>query len=211
MKNKKSNKRAIIIVIVTLVVLAVVGVVVERVLARTPDKVVNETLTYLKNGEKEKLASESSEVANSLNEINDTEDEQKFKDTIQAFFSKLEWKIESTEITDDVAKVRISSTNKDFSQFFQKMFQKAYSMILSGTDEEYDEVQEFIDVANEITDTKTVEEVITLNKIDGKWQINFDEAFSNAILPGLKDGMSSFYGTDEETTQELEDSASELQ
>lgn len=90
---------------------------------------------------------------------------------------------------------------------------KAYSMIFStmGTEEESNEIDLILSTINELTETKTVEEEITLNKVDGEWKIDTDEAFMNVLLPGLQEGMNNLYGTDDDTLNELQQSADEVQ
>ena len=121
--------------------------------------------------------------------------------------------ITDSEIDGATLKVKVTATNKDYSQFFQKMMSKAYSMIFStmGTEEESNEIDLILSTINELTETKTVEEEITLNKVDGEWKIDTDEAFMNVLLPGLQEGMNNLYGTDDDTLNELQQSADEVQ
>ena len=92
------------------------------------------------------------------------------------------------------------------------MMSKAYSMVLStmGTNEEPDEIELIVSTINELTETKTVEEEITLNKVDGKWKIDSDDAFINLLLPGLQEGIKNLYGTNDDTLNELQQSADEV-
>lgn len=209
MENKKSNKIAWIILVVVILILAVIGVLVGVVFANTPEKEVDKVLTGFKNYDLTSIE----EYTNSIDELGISEEEgEKYGDILKAFFAGLEWEITDSSVDGNTAKVTVTATNKDYSQFFQKMMSKAYSMVLStmGTNEEPDEIELIVSTINELTETKTVEEEITLNKVDGKWKINSDDAFINLLLPGLQEGIKNLYGTNDDTLNELQQSADEV-
>lgn len=210
MEKKKRNKIAWIIVVVVILILAVIGVLVGVVFANTPEKEVDKILTGFKNYDLTAIEG----YTNSIDEFGVSEEEgDQYSEILKSFFSGLEWEITDSEIDGDTAKVKVTATNKDYSQFFQKMMSKAYSMIFStmGTEEESNEIDLILSTINELTETKTVEEEITLNKVDGEWKIDTDEAFMNVLLPGLQEGMNNLYGTDDDTLNELQESADEVQ
>lgn len=209
MENKKSNKIAWIILVIVILILAVIGVLIGVVFANTPEKEVDKILTGFKNYDLTAIEG----YTNSIDELGVSEEEgEKYGEILKAFFSGLEWEITDSSVDGDTAKVKVTATNKDYSQFFQNMMSKAYSMVLStmGTNEEPDEVELILSTINELTETKTVEEEITLNKVDGEWKINTDDAFINLLLPGLQEGMKNLYGTDDDTLNELQQSADEV-
>ena len=163
MENKKSNKIAWIILVVVILILAVIGVLVGVVFANTPEKEVDKVLTGFKNYDLTSIE----EYTNSIDELGISEEEgEKYGDILKAFFAGLEWEITDSSVDGNTAKVTVTATNKDYSQFFQKMMSKAYSMVLStmGTNEEPDEIELIVSTINELTETKTVEEEITLNR-----------------------------------------------
>lgn len=209
MENKKSNKIAWIILVIVILILAVIGVLIGVVFANTPEKEVDKILTGFKNYDLTAIEG----YTNSIDELGVSEEEgEKYGEILKAFFSGLEWEITDSSVDGDTAKVKVTATNKDYSQFFQNMMSKAYSMVLStmGTNEEPDEVELILSTINELTETKTVEEEITLNKVDGEWKIDTDDAFINLLLPGLQEGMKNLYGTDDDTLNELQQSADEV-
>lgn len=209
MENKKSNKIAWIILVIVILILAVIGVLIGVVFANTPEKEVDKILTGFKNYDLTVIEG----YTNSIDELGVSEEEgEKYGEILKAFFSGLEWEITDSSVDGDTAKVKVTATNKDYSQFFQNMMSKAYSMVLStmGTNEEPDEVELILSTINELTETKTVEEEITLNKVDGEWKIDTDDAFINLLLPGLQEGMKNLYGTDDDTLNELQQSADEV-
>ena len=190
-------------------ILAVIGVLIGVVFANTPEKEVDKILTGFKNYDLTAIEG----YTNSIDELGVSEEEgEKYGEILKAFFSGLEWEITDSSVDGDTAKVKVTATNKDYSQFFQNMMSKAYSMVLStmGTNEEPDEVELILSTINELTETKTVEEEITLNKVDGEWKIDTDDAFINLLLPGLQEGMKNLYGTDDDTLNELQQSADEV-
>ena len=209
MENKKSNKIEWIILVIVILILAVIGVLIGVVFANTPEKEVDKILTGFKNYDLTAIEG----YTNSIDELGVSEEEgEKYGEILKAFFSGLEWEITDSSVDGDTAKVKVTATNKDYSQFFQNMMSKAYSMVLStmGTNEEPDEVELILSTINELTETKTVEEEITLNKVDGEWKIDTDDAFINLLLPGLQEGMKNLYGTDDDTLNELQQSADEV-
>ena len=209
MENKKSNKIAWIILVIVILILAVIGVLIGVVFANTPEKEVDKILTGFKNYDLTAIEG----YTNSIDELGVSEEEgEKYGEILKAFFSGIEWEITDSSVDGDTAKVKVTATNKDYSQFFQNMMSKAYSMVLStmGTNEEPDEVELILSTINELTETKTVEEEITLNKVDGEWKIDTDDAFINLLLPGLQEGMKNLYGTDDDTLNELQQSADEV-
>ena len=212
MENKKSNKKAWIIVIVIVLILVILGAIGMIVFNNGPEKTVDEIFKKLKEGDIASLNDSSVSEITSLGESVAGEEEnlspEKEEELVKACFSQLEWKITGCEENGDTAVVSVEVTNKDFSTFMSDVFSEIFNQALSSalTEDAMTEdkmIDLMIEKLNAITGTKTVTDDLDLVKEDGIWKLD-DSDIENVLLPGLMEGVSSFmnsnFSVDDDST-----------
>lgn len=212
MENKKSNKKAWIIVIVIVLILVILGAIGMIVFNNGPEKTVDEIFKKLKEGDIASLNDSSVSEITSLGESVAGEEEtlspEKEEELVKACFSQLEWKITGCEENGDTAVVSVEVTNKDFSTFMSDVFSEIFNQALSSalTEDAMTEdkmIDLMIEKLNTITGTKTVTDDLDLVKEDGIWKLD-DSDIENVLLPGLMEGVSSFmnsnFSVDDDST-----------
>lgn len=121
------------------------------------------------------------------------------KTIMKTIFNKLDYKILSSEkIDDNTVKVKTKITITDMKpvigDFFAKVMQYAFSTAMSDpqpSDEESAKKAEemFIECASK-DGLATVSNVVNIKVVknkDGKWKVESDDKFANALLGGLPD------------------------
>ena len=114
------------------------------------------------------------------------------KDQIAAFFKSISYKILSASEDKETATVEIEITNKDMQSVFDNYLAAAIDMFLSEDNEELTEEEQAAKIASilitlieeeedYVTSTVTVE----MSYKDGKWIIDPNPEFSNALMGGL--------------------------
>ncbi len=114
------------------------------------------------------------------------------KDQIAAFFKNISYKILSASEDKETATVEMEITNKDMQSVFDDYLAAAIDMFLSEDNEELTEEEQAAKIASilitlieeeedYVTSTVTVE----MSYKDGKWIIDPNPEFSNALMGGL--------------------------
>ena len=189
-KNKK-NLYYIISIVIAICLIALIAFVILT-LQQTPEKLLNNILSNLKEGNLEKINQyiNYEEILGTSNLLSSKEFNEETKKTL---FNKLEWEILEVKTEKDKAVVNLEITNKDFKIIIEKYMQKALSAVFSGKNLENDEIKNYLveEINNQeaqiITQTKTLE----FTKKDNKWQITVNDELIDALLPNLQKTVDS--------------------
>ena len=189
-KNKK-DLYYIISIVIAICLIALIAFVILT-LQQTPEKLLNNILSNLKEGNLEKI----NQYIN-YEEILETSDLLSSKEfneeTKKGLFNKLEWKILEVKTEKDKATINLEITNKDFKIIIEKYMQKALSAVFSGKNLENDEIKNYLveeinnQEAQTITQTKTIEFI----KKDNKWEITVNNELIDALLPNLRETVDT--------------------
>ena len=185
-KNKK-NLYYIISIVIAICLIALIAFVILT-LQQTPEKLLNNILSNLKEGKLEKINQYISyeEILGTSDLLSSKEFNEETK---KSLFNKLEWKILEVKTEKDKATINLEITNKDFKIIIEKYMQKALSAVFSGKDLENDEIKNYLEEeinnqeAQTITQTKTLE----FTKKDNKWQITVNDELIDVLLPNLRE------------------------
>lgn len=189
-KNKK-NLYYIISIVIAICLIALIAFVILT-LQQTPEKLLNNILSNLKEGNLEKINQyiNYEEILGTSNLLSSKEFNEETK---KSLFNKLEWEILEVKTEKDKAVVNLEITNKDFKIIIEKYMQKALSAVFSGKNLENDEIKNYLveEINNQeaqiITQTKTLE----FTKKDNKWQITVNDELIDALLPNLQKTVDS--------------------
>lgn len=114
------------------------------------------------------------------------------KDQLAAFFENLSYKILSSSEDKQTATVEIEITNKDMQAVFDNYLSAAVEMFLSEDSEDLTEEEQAAKVADilitlieEQEDYVTSTVTVDMSYTDGKWTIDSNPDFVNAIMGGL--------------------------
>jgi hypothetical protein len=114
------------------------------------------------------------------------------KDQLAAFFENLSYKILSSSEDKQTATIEIEITNKDMQAVFDKYLSAAVEMFLSEDSEELTEEEQAAKVADilitlieEQEDYVTSTVTVDMSYTGGKWTIDSNPDFVNAIMGGL--------------------------
>ena len=195
-KEKKEKKGvAVRIIVIVIILLAIIGLIYLAI--PSPEKVVNNTFSNLKNGDFENIEQyiNYDELVEDTGMNTDSKEQmsQEEIDRERLLYEDLEWRIKSVQSEGDTATVEVETTNKDYRTIFNNYFQTLIQKVFSNEDLSDEQIEEaFIqelqkDEVEKVTTTQT----ITLTKQDGKWRITVDDNLKNAIYPGLEDAINS--------------------
>lgn len=183
-ETKKMNNHMVMIG-VAIVVALVVAIVTYMLLSKdSPKKVVEQAFTELKTG-----AFAQEMLSGLVQEENiDTE-------MVKLFYDKLEWKILKETQEGENAIVEIEITNKDFKTIMENLVQRIQQAFKSAlTGEVSDEtITNWLleELRNEEIKTTTINTTVTLKKVNGKWELENEENFYYATLPGLEEAINA--------------------
>jgi len=114
------------------------------------------------------------------------------KDQLAAFFENLSYKILSATEDKQTATIEIEITNKDMQAVFDDYLSAAVEMFLSEDSEDLTEEEQAAKVADilitlieEQEDYVTSTVTVDMSYTDGKWTIDSNPDFVNAIMGGL--------------------------
>ena len=189
-KNKK-NLYYIISIVIAICLIALIAFVILT-LQQTPEKLLNNILSNLKEGKLEKINQYISyeEILGTSDLLSSKEFNEETK---KSLFNKLEWKILEVKTEKDKATINLEITNKDFKIIIEKYMQKALSAVFSGKNLENDEIKNYLveeinnQEAQTITQTKTIEFI----KKDNKWEITVNNELIDALLPNLRETVDT--------------------
>lgn len=189
-KNKK-NLYYIISIVIAICLIALIAFVILT-LQQTPEKLLNNILSNLKEGNLEKI----NQYIN-YEEILETSDLLSSKEfneeTKKGLFNKLEWKILEVKTEKDKATINLEITNKDFKIIIEKYMQKALSAVFSGKNLENDEIKNYLveEINNQEAQTITQTKTIEFTKKDNKWEITVNNELIDALLPNLRETVDT--------------------
>ena len=189
-KNKK-NLYYIISIVIAICLIALIAFVILT-LQQTPEKLLNNILSNLKEGKLEKINQYISyeEILGTSDLLSSKEFNEETK---KSLFNKLEWKFLEVKTEKDKATINLEITNKDFKIIIEKYMQKALSAVFSGKNLENDEIKNYLveeinnQEAQTITQTKTIEFI----KKDNKWEITVNNELIDALLPNLRETVDT--------------------
>lgn len=182
--EKKANNSTVIIGVAAAIVAMVAIIIAISFGNNSPKKVVESNLKDLKTGVyAENMLSGLIQGENNLD-----------AEAGKLLFEKLEWKVLSEKEEGDKATVEVEITNKDFKTIVGNYMQKALKVAFSGQKVSQEEMTNYLmeELKNEEIPTTTVNQTITLEKQNGKWEVTDEEAFANVVLPGLYDAIEAF-------------------
>lgn len=193
--DKKNNKNKVGKWIATIVVIVLLVAVLVGVLffLKTPYFAVMKTFNAIKSGNistANQFMSYDS-LMNSLAEgLNGGENMSELEKNC---FNSFEFKINTVNIEGDKAIVNVDTTNKNFRNAITKLTQTFYQKFISGEDISNEEGIELLNacLSDSSIGTMSVNNDITLNKVDGKWQIEMNSSLQDAIFPGLSEVINS--------------------
>ena len=194
-KEKKEKKGvAVRIIIIVIVLLAIIGLIYLAI--PSPEKVVNNTFSDLKNGDFENIEQyinynelvEDTGMNYSQGEMTEEEKEKE-----KLLYEDLQWSIKSVQTEENTAIVEVETTNKDYRTIFNNYFQTLIQKVFSNEDLTDEQIEDsFVEeLQKEDVEKVTTTQTINLVKQDGKWRIVVDENLKNAIYPGLEDAINS--------------------
>lgn len=191
-KKKGKSKTGYLIGGVVLLVIALALIMAFIVLPSSPEKTVDGLFNSLKTGDFQAVKKyvTNSEKIDDINEENDTEIEKEGK---QLLFNKLEWKIVNLTKENNVAKVEVEITNKDFKTIMNNFMKKVVKVAMNGEaiNEEKQEQYLLEELKNDSIQNVTEKRELELEKQDGKWKVKVDEDVIVSLLPGLEEAMNS--------------------
>lgn len=210
-----------------LLLIAVLTVSLSACSTLRPEDTVNGYLTAAKQFDSVKMATYVNPNSTSTSPVLDDASaapssssdkiEQFFMDYLKVNAAKMTYKIQSTEIDKDTAKVSVDCKYVDstplLTSVISEYFKQALSLAFSGsemTDEQTTAIMESIitEQLKSITDTY-IEKTIVINcvKIDGKWLIDspsddLQNVIMSNFLSASKDIASSFGGNSSDNTSQ---------
>jgi len=155
----------------------------------SPEEVVEKAFMELKNSNIE-------EFRTYIVDEDDFSDEE-VEDRIEYLVKRIEVEVTDSNIDGDTATVTADITNINFSIVMQEFMTQAMGIAMDNalsedpmSQEEMDSMVE--DLLIEILQSEDIETVtntteISLEKINGKWKINYNEEIQNAIFFGIAD------------------------
>ena len=188
-ETKKKNKSALWIIIAVLII-AIIAVMAGVILfSSSPKENLNDVLTALKTGDY-KNAENYKELISSSGIL---EDDGFNQEAQKLFFDKLEWNIKDEKIEGDKATIELEITNKDFKTIIKNYMQKAIKIAFAGQEVSEEQMTNYLldELRNEEIELVTVNQTVTMNKKDGKWEVEDAETLVYALLPGLSEAMDS--------------------
>ena len=118
----------------------------------------------------------------------DTEEQVKSDEMAKIIFEGLEYEILGSTENGESATVTANITNKDMSSVMSNLISQAFALAFSGLsgDEMDAKFEELMVELIQTEDKKVTEEInIDLVKADGKWKINMNDAFIDALSGGM--------------------------
>ncbi len=195
-KEKKEKKGvAVRIIVIVIILLAIIGLIYLAI--PSPEKVVNNAFSDLKNGDFENIEQyiNYDELVEDTGMNTESEEQmsQEEIDRERLLYEDLEWRIKSVQSEGDTATVEVETTNKDYRTIFNNYFQTLIQKVFSNEDLSDEQIEEaFVqELQKDDVERVTTTQTITLTKQDGKWRITVDDSLKNAIYPGLEDAINS--------------------
>ena len=189
-KNKK-NLYYIISIVIAICLIALIAFVILT-LQQTPEKLLNNILSNLKEGKLEKINQYISyeEILGTSDLLSSKEFNEETK---KSLFNKLEWKILEVKTEKDKATINLEITNKDFKIIIEKYMQRALSAVFSGKNLENDEIKNYLveEINNQEAQTITQTKTIEFTKKDNKWEITVNNELIDALLPNLRETVDT--------------------
>ena len=191
-KQKGKSKAGYWIGGVVLLVIALVLVMAFIVLPSSPEKTVDGLFNSLKTGDFQAVNKYVTNLEE-LEGINETDGDKIEQEGKQLLFNKLEWKIVNLSKENNVAKVEVEITNKDFKTVMNNFMKKVVKVAMGGEaiSEEKQEQYLLEELKNDAIQTVTEKRELELEKQDGKWKVKVNEDVIMSLLPGLEDAMNS--------------------
>lgn len=183
-EDKKKENHSIFIGIAVAIIAIIAIIAIFVMIQETPQKVVEKTLTELKQG---------AYAEQMLSGILEGEDD--FNAEAQKLlFEKLEWKVLNVKEEGNTATVEVEITNKDFKTIMGNCMQKALKAALTGKISNEEDMTNYImeELKNEEVQPVTTNQSIKVEKQDGKWKVVEGEEFVNCVLPGLYEAVNAF-------------------
>ena len=179
--KKKGNNNNILIIIIVVVLIAIIAYVLF--LADSPKKPIDKMFQEIVRGDYNQDI-----LSGMLNEENLDKEAQKL------LFEKLQWKFLSTKQEGDKATVEVQITNKDFKTIIENYMKKVINVAVTGQDLDNNQLMNYLvdELKNEEIQTVKVQESITVEKKDGKWQIAEDTNIEKIILPGFYEAIQQY-------------------
>ncbi len=185
-KTKSANKNTKIgiiagVIIVVIAILAILACV--FLLGNSPKSSLETILNSLKSGNYN-----DSMLTSLLEEENFNQEAQKL------LFDKLQWKVIKVKEDGNKATVEVELTNKDFKTIINNYMQKVVKIAFSGKTPSDEEITNYLieELNNNQVQTVTSNQIIELEKKDGKWEIANENDFVVAVLPGFNEAINSF-------------------
>lgn len=177
---------------IVLLIVALILVTAFIILPNTPEKTIEGFFNCLKIGDFESITKYviNTEDIEDQEEINSDDMSQEAK---QLFFNKIEWNILNITKENDIAKVEVELTNKDFKTIMTNCMKKIVQTAIEGQDVSEEKQKEYLLEQLKDESIQTVKETIKLElqKQDGKWKIKMDENTVLSLLPGFEEAMNS--------------------
>ena len=189
-KEKKRGKGTFTrLVAIVIILLAIIGLIYLAI--PTPEKTLNNFFNSLKEGNIEKINQYLNYEEISLEQVLNEGTEK--NEVEKALFESLEWNIKSVTEEQDTATIEVEVTNKDYEKAFKNYIQEMFQRFLNNEDVSDEEQFELLinEISKEETGTKTTTQKITLVKENGKWKVTADDALTEALYPGLIEGIDS--------------------
>ena len=189
-KEKKSGKGTFTrLVAIVIILLAIIGLIYLAI--PTPEKTLNNFFNSLKEGNIEKINQYLNYEEISLEQVLNEGTEK--NEVEKALFESLKWNIKSVTEEQDTATIEVEVTNKDYEKAFKSYIQEMFQRFLNNEDVSDEEQFELLinEISKEETGTKTTTQKITLVKENGKWKVTADDALTEALYPGLIEGIDS--------------------
>lgn len=191
-KQKGKSKAGYWIGGIVLLVIALVLIMAFIVLPSSPEKTVDGLFNSLKTGDFQAVNKYVTNLEE-LEGINETDGDKIEQEGKQLLFNKLEWKIVNLSKENNVAKVEVEITNKDFKTVMTNFMKKVVKVAMGGEaiSEEKQEQYLLEELKNDSIQTVTEKRELELEKQDGKWKVKVNEDVIMSLLPGLEDAMNS--------------------
>ncbi len=197
---KKFLKIALIILLVVIILAGAYFMIVKNTEKEALDT-IDKMFTALKTGDESQIkeyVNLGEDEGNAENEVvEETEETEKMT---KAMLKNLNYEVVSTKTNINKCVVNLKISNKDLKTVMGNYINKAFSLALSSafggmTEEELNNqlYQYFEEQYNsDSVGTLTNEIVITMQKENGKWNVEYDQKqLMNAILPGYEEVMAS--------------------
>ncbi len=197
---KKFLKIALIILLVAIIVVGAYFIIVKNTEKKALD-IIDKMFTALKTGDESQIKEYVNLGEDEENTENESSEESEETEKMtKAMLKNLNYEVVSTKTNINKCVVNLKISNKDLKtvmgNYINKAFSLAFSQAFGGiTEEELNNqlYQYFEEQYNsDSVGTLTSEVVITMKKVNGKWNVECDEKqLMNAILPGYEEVMSS--------------------